>query len=352
MSDTRALSILPSAQRSQATQIEASRVIAEVQGAIVVAQQCPRDETAALERMIDSCKQSYMAERAFFRFPKGQKYNEDTRQWEVNYVVGPTIHLARELARLWGNIQYGVKELSRDDDAGESEMLAFAWDVQTNTRTDTVFIVKHLRDKTTGSGRDKQKIQEKLTDLRDIYENNANAGARRVRERIYDVLPPWFTEKAKTQCTETNTTGGKDAKPLAERIGDLIQRFAEIGVRQEQLERKTGRQVARWTGQDVAYLIPVGRSIYQRETTVEDEFPQVRIDSDDLERVTVGAAPVIQTPAPVPASDDPAPDLEQPDGEEDDQPHQPYGWTTNTPMDWPEVTPPGAGAGSEKADNQ
>src|SRR5581483_9671785 len=57
---------------------------------------------------------------------------------------------------------------------GQSEMLAFAWDVQTNTRNSSVVINPH---KGYTGGRD-------LTDLRQIYENNANVISRRVREAI------------------------------------------------------------------------------------------------------------------------------------------------------------------------
>jgi hypothetical protein len=343
--------MLPSARAAgQATMVEQQRAIAEVQGAIIVAQQVPRDQTAALAAMLDSCGEPYLAERAFFRYPKGKVQNEETGKWETNFITGLSVYLARELARIWGNIQYGVKELRRDDVAGESEMLAFAWDVQTNTRTEIVFIVKHVRDKKSGP--------EKLTDLRDIYENNANAGARRVRECILAILPPWFTEKAKVRCTKTNAEGG--GKPLPERISAMLAWYLTLGVRQEQLERKVGRRVASWTGQDVAILTPIWRSLSAGETTVDDEFPVDQINPADLERLTVAPAPVVQTPAPAPvppaAEVDPTPDpdLEQPDGDqddpnstEDDHPHEPYGWAANTPTDWPDVTQPG----TWKADN-
>ena len=44
-----------------------------------------------------------------------------------------------------GNVQYGINELRRDDSAGESEMRAWAWDVQNNTRSVRSFIVPHAR---------------------------------------------------------------------------------------------------------------------------------------------------------------------------------------------------------------
>lgn len=245
----------------QATAIEQSRAIAEVQGAIVVAQRVPRSVPNAVEAMRETCQQPGLANRAFFRYSRGG-----------GQITGPSIHLARELARCWGNVQYGLVELSRDDSKGESQMLAFAWDVQTNTRASTTFIVKH--------GRDTRDGVKPLTDLRDIYESNANNGARRLREQIFAILPKWFTEEAQDRCRATLENGG--GKPLPARIADLVAAFAEIGVHVDQLERKIGRARASWNAQDVAALQVIGKSVKVGESRVEDEFPDDRVTVDEI----------------------------------------------------------------------
>jgi hypothetical protein len=243
---------LPAPSRiGQGTVVEQSRAVAEVQAAIVVAQQCPRDTNAALRQMKDACGRMALADRAFFRYPRGGEQ-----------VSGPTIHVARELARCWGNIQYGVAELRRDDDAGQSEMVAFAWDCQTNARTSTTFIVPHRRDTKTGT--------KALTEMRDIYENNANNGARRVREMIFGVLPTWFTEEALDLCSRTLEAG--DGTPLPELITKTTEVFGKLGVTPEQLAAKTGSPLASWTANDVAQMRVVYNSIRRGETTREREF--------------------------------------------------------------------------------
>lgn len=240
----------------QATAVEQSRAVAEVQAAIVVAQQCPRDLQIALQQMRDSCAQTGLAERAFYRFPRSGQT-----------VSGPSVHLARELARCWGNVQYGLAELRRDDEAAQSEMLAFAWDVQTNTRSSHTFIVPHKRDKRGGP--------ETLVDLRDIYENNANNGARRVREAIFAVLPPWFVDEAQERCQKTLTDGG--GVPLPQRIAKAIDMFGAMGVTADQIEQKLGRPSQKWTDHDVAQLIVTYKSLQRNEVTIDDEFPQQRV---------------------------------------------------------------------------
>jgi len=94
---------------SQMTAVEQARAVAEVQAAVIVAQQCPRDMARADFEMQDACS---LASQSFYTVP--------------NRGHGPSVHLMRELARIWGNVQYGVHELRRDDEAGESEVQAFA----------------------------------------------------------------------------------------------------------------------------------------------------------------------------------------------------------------------------------
>jgi hypothetical protein len=236
----------------QATAVEQARAEAEVKAAVVVAQQCPRNVAVARQSMIESCEQKELAERAFFRYSRAG-----------NRITGPTVHLARELARCWGNVQYGIAELRRDDIAGESEMMAFAWDVQTNTRSATTFIVPHVRDRQGGGVR--------LTETRDIYENNANMGARRVREAIFAILPPWFTEQAKAVCNKTIEAG--DGTPVEERIAKAIDAFGKAGITKRQLEDKVGLRADKWTARDVAALEVVFRSLVSGESTRDEEFP-------------------------------------------------------------------------------
>lgn len=236
----------------QATAVEQARAVAEVQAAIVVAQQCPRNLAAATRAMRESCRQKGLADRAFFRFPRAGQT-----------ITGPSVHLARELARCWGNVQYGVNELRRDDKGGISEMQAWAWDVETNTRSSQTFIVPHKRDTKAG-------IKD-LVELRDVYENNANQGARRLREAIFSVLPTWFTEEAKDICVATVKDGG--GKTVAQRVADITKAFGDLGVSVEQLEVKVGRPVAQWNEHDLAALTVVGASLRRGEVSRDDEFP-------------------------------------------------------------------------------
>lgn len=258
---------LPSRQAaSQAAVVEQSRAVAEVQAAVVVAQQVPRDTRRAEAEMEDACKRKALAERAFYSVP--------------NRGRGPSVHLARELARIWGNVQYGVHELSRDDAAGESEIIAFAWDVQANTRSSRTFIVPHQRMV--------QKKRTDLTDLGDVYLNNQNIGARAVRECIFTVLPDWYVEAAKDICARTIKEG--DGKPLSERLTAMVGTFKAIHVTERQIADRLGKKRGQWDAGDLAAMTVVYQSISRGETTIGDEFPTTGVSAAELIGETVNTA--------------------------------------------------------------
>jgi hypothetical protein len=272
------------ARIGQGTAIEQSRAVAEVQAAIVVAQQVPRNINSAIAEMRQSCQQPFLAERAFFRYSRGS-----------GNITGASVHLARELARCWGNIQYGLVEMRRDDDYAQSEMQAFAWDVEKNSRNSSTFIVPHKRDQKGGP--------KQLTDMRDIYENNANNGARRVREAIFAILPPWFVEEAKQICTKTLADGG--GKPLPQRIADAIRAFEGIGVVQDRIETKFGRPSGKWTEHDVAQLLVAFQSIQRGEVTADEEFPLPRVTVDEIKQQATAAPSSAEGPKDWPAAAQP-----------------------------------------------
>lgn len=254
-------SVVGAGNTTQATEVERARAIAEVQAAVVVAQQVPRDQERALAEMRDSCKLMSLAERAFYTVP-----SRGTNQ--------PSVHLMRELARIWGNVQYGVHELRRDDAKGESEVLAFAWDVQANTRTSRVFQQPHAR---MAGG---QRV--KLTDLGDIYLSNQNTGARAVRECIGNVLPRWFVEEAQTICRNTLEHG--EGVPLHERRQNMVNAYREIGIKLDQIEAKLGRKFGQWNASDIAQMGILYTSITRDGLDKDEEFPPARITAADIKK--------------------------------------------------------------------
>jgi len=199
----------------------ASRAMAEVQAAMVVAQKFPRDERAAYTRVMRSCQRPRLAEQSQYAFPRGGQT-----------VTGPTIRLAEALARAWGNLDFGIAEVERRD--GESVMQAYCWDLESNVRSTRVFVVKHERQ---ARGR-----VQRLTDPRDVYEMTANQGARRVRACILAVIPGDVVEDALDACNATLRKRAKDV-PIQDRARKMAAEFDRFGVTLSQLETRIGHRL-------------------------------------------------------------------------------------------------------------
>ncbi|HEY9474346.1 MAG TPA: hypothetical protein VIS06_10905, partial [Mycobacteriales bacterium] len=133
---------------------------------------------------------------------------------------------------------------------------------------------------------------ERLTDMRDIYENNSNNGARRVRECIFAVLPPWFVEEAKDLCAQTLKDGG--GKPLTQRVADALGMFGNMGITEDDITRKLGRPTAKWTDHDLGQLSVIYRSLQRGEVTREDEFPAPTVTAEEI----TGPPRTVTTTAP------------------------------------------------------
>lgn len=244
--------------QTQATAVEQSRAVAEVQAAVAVAQQFPRDVGRVAAEMRDACGRKSLADQAFYTVR--------------NRGTGPSIHLAKELANIWGNLDYGVHELRRDDAAGMSEIRAYAWDQQRNVRNSRTFQVPHARMK--------DGERKPLTDLGDVYLNNQNIGSRAVRECIFNTVPRWFRDEAIAICRQTLENG--EGEPLPERITKMIQAFGGYGIKLAQLERKIGSKRSAWTAADVADMGVLYASIKRGETTVDAEFAPERVTAAEI----------------------------------------------------------------------
>lgn len=311
--DTPPLAHVPpvSLAASQGTTIEQSRAVAEAQAAVVLAQHAPRSVAEARRRLKLSCSQPYMAADAFYKFKRGGQTIRDL-----------TVDVARELAACWGNIEYGLTELARDDRAGVSEVKAWAWDVETNTRASSTFIVPHRRDRTIKrQGEPDEQVQDDLKTLRDVQDNNASIGGRRLRQALFSVLPAWFREEARVELEATIRRG--DGTPLPQRIEGAVDVFAKIGVEVERLEQRLAKPRDRWNEFDVVEMLTSYKAIQRGEVTVDDEFPQRRVTAGDIGTDPPPATdPPQRDPGPAPAGDgqddpDPAP---VPDDAFDDPP--------------------------------
>jgi hypothetical protein len=232
------------------TSMMVGRQAQEVQAAIIVAKRFPRDENESYKRIMRSCARIGLAEQAEYTYPKGDKK-----------VAGPSIRLAESIAQSWGNIDYGIIEL--ENEKGSSEMLAYCWDLETNTRVTKVFTVKHWRD-TKGGG-------YALKDSRDVYETTANFGARRVRACILGVIPGDVIEGAVKECRKT--IKGDNKTPIEDRIKVMLNTFEkEHRVTTAMVEEYLGCNVKSISENELIRMKGVHQSITDGMSAPRDYF--------------------------------------------------------------------------------
>lgn len=256
--------IAPAAQHQNAVaESTSAREIAEVQAAMAIAKRFPRDPREAMDRILNACTRPTLAEKALYSYSRGG-----------TDITGPSIRLAEAMAQAWGNMQIGIRELSQEN--GTSTVEAFAWDIETNTRQSKVFQVSHIRHTKQGS--------KLLTDPRDIYENVANNGARRLRACILGIIPGDVTEAAVMQCEETATVSA-DVSP--EGIKVMLKTFAEIGVTKDQIEAKIQSHIEAIRPAQKVNLKKIYNSIRDGMSKPEDWFEPIAATATDPAPTTV-----------------------------------------------------------------
>ena len=235
--------------QNAAVQTTVGRYTQELQGMVFMAKQFPRDQFASWDRIKVACQRKTLAVISSYAYPRGGEK-----------VTGPSIRLAEVLAQNWGNMTYGVTELEQR--MGESTCMAYAWDLETNVRSEKIFNVKHKIYTKKGT--------KELTDPRDIYELVANMGARRQRACILAIIPKDVVDAAVEECEKT--LKGNNKEPIQDRLKKMLDKFGEHGVTKEMIEKRLGYKFENFTESDIVSLFKVYNSLKDGIGKREDYF--------------------------------------------------------------------------------
>ncbi len=231
--------------------IEQQRAIAEVQARMIIARASPRDPIRATDMILQDCTRPTLADSALYQYTRGG-----------SAVSGPSIRLAEAIARRWGNIASGIKEVARHGEY--SECLAYAWDLETGYYDERQFQVRHWRDTKTGG--------YLLKDERDIYELIANMGQRRKRAVLLSVIPGDVVEAATAQCEET-LKATADTSPEA--LKKMTDAFDGVGVTKQQIEARCQCHLAAVRPAQMIQLRKIYASIKDGMSGPEDWFETI-----------------------------------------------------------------------------
>ena len=258
--------------------VQQSRVMAMQIAKIQSAHNFPRDIMRSLAKIKNACMRPKLASVATYTYARGG-----------TEITGPSIRLAEVLAQNFGNIDCGIKEVEQRD--GESTVLAYATDLETNYHCEKEFQVKHVIFKKNGGAK-------RLIDPRDIYEKVANDGARRLRACILAVIPKDVVDEAVETCEETlKANCGEITK---ERLDALVEKFSEFEVTKEMIEKRIQRQLSSITP---AQFIDLGKkynALKEGIASVSDFFDKpTAADSPEAQGATgaTGASGATGEPA-------------------------------------------------------
>lgn len=213
-----------------------SREQSEIQAAMVIAKRFKRNESEAYTALITSCGRLTFANAAQYSFPRGG-----------STIKGPSINLAVEAARVWGNIRHGIRVVREDKDS--IHIQGYAFDIERNTRAEFEDDFRKLIQRSTWVGG--KKVTSWVTpDERDLRELVMRRGAILVRNAILRVLPVDVIEDAQTAADNTIKAGmseGGTGDPQALRK-TMIVAFSQIGV--------TTKMLADYLDHDVELIDP------------------------------------------------------------------------------------------------
>lgn len=258
------------AMREAGTVSAVAREEAEMKSAIFLARQFPRDEAAAYTKIIKSCRRPAFAEGALYRFPRGNQQ-----------VEGPSVQLAREIARCWGNIRYGLRIVSVD--AETVHIRGYAYDLETNSYVEHEDKFARLVQRKRGN-----RTEWVPPDERDLRELINRRGAILVRNAILQVVPSDVVEAAikEVHATLKRAAQGEIEQSREDAIRRLVLAFDSIGVSVQALEQYLGHPLDAISAEEIADLRGVYKSIIDGNTRREDHFDlqagrKVRTESNE-----------------------------------------------------------------------
>lgn len=233
----------------------------EMEAAIVLAKQDPRNEAQAIEKLKRSCGRVGFALDAEFEFSRGG-----------SDVTGPSVKFAREAARCWRHIRYGLHIYSSDGD--QVHIRGYAFDAESGAFTELEDRFEKLVErKQSGGG-----TQWVIPNERQLRELIFRRGAILERNCILKMMPPDQVEDCITATRATIHKWGAEALK-ADRKGSiqLMQKaFRKIGVTPEMLDQYLGIEIRQITTEQYVKLKRVYKGIEEGQTSIDEHFGEKR----------------------------------------------------------------------------
>jgi hypothetical protein len=205
----------------------------------------------------------------FYRFPVKSK---DGR---TDYIEGPSIKLANDVARIFGN---NVNEVREIDNGDSWTFYARFTDIETGFSMERAY--RQRKSQTSIKTRDADRS------LDQTYQIGQSKAIRNCIVNSLQIYADYAFEHARNSLVDKI---GKDLAGYRQRVVDGL---ARIPVELNRVERVIGRAVKDWLAPDVAQVIAMMKSVADGMASVDETFPPI-------EQAQPAASTASATPPPM-----------------------------------------------------
>lgn len=238
----------------------------EIQAGYIMAMRNPRNEANALVAIVQTCRNPRFAAKAMYAKPVSGKD-----------VIGPSIRLAEEMCRQWGNMDMQLFTVYEDD--FKRIVRVVVKDLQTNTRYAQEVPIEKTIERKSKFKREGDLIRERtntqgdrifvLRATEDELQTKQAAGASKaIRNNILRLIPDHIQQEAIEVVNET-----KRNKVQADPEGEkrkIMNRFGALGVKPSDMEEYLDHPVEQISVDELADLGAIVTTIENGEAKWSD----------------------------------------------------------------------------------
>lgn len=253
---------LPTTSSDLGTVSVQTREQTEIQAIVVSAKKFPRDESLCYTQAIKSFKRKSMADSAMYSFPRGGQT-----------VTGCSVNAAREIARCWKNLHYGLRIVQLDSE--QVHIKGFCYDAESNVHVEAEDrFAKKIQRKKKDYATGVTKTEWVEADERDLRELINKRGSILIRNCILQIVPPDVVEDCMKEARKTmqQSASGELKANREDTIKKLCLEFDALGVSTEMLEDYLGHKLALVTNDELVNLRVVFSSIRDGNSKREEYF--------------------------------------------------------------------------------
>lgn len=258
-------------QRAETAAIQvAKEAEAQVNARFIMAIKHPRNEDQAAMKIVNTCKNLLFAEKSIYKKPVGKK--QVGGKWVQNYIEGPSIRFAEEMARHWKNFYINSSAVYEDETKRIVRVMVL--DLEANLDYDKTITIEKTVERKSAKGR--EVIEERLnsygervfivktTDDELINKENALA-SKAIRNGILRCIPEHILAQAMKEARKTLKEGVNRDPAGAKR--EVMSNLANLNILPKDIEEYLGHALDHVTSDEIADLKVIFLSIKDGQTT-------------------------------------------------------------------------------------